>query len=150
VLLAWPSSSSAGASTVDVQDNRFVAPSITITAGDSVTWSVSGVGTHSVTADDGSFDSSPACPTSCLSHGSTFSHTFSIPGTYPYYCRIHGGPGGIGMSGAITVTAAQTATTEPATGTPIAPPPGGTATGEIGGSTRSSPTPLPGTPDLAG
>jgi phosphate transport system substrate-binding protein len=93
----------ASTSTVDIQDNKFVAPAITVTVGDTVSWNVSGVGSHSVTADDGSFDSSPACPTNCLGHGATFSHTFNSPGTYRYYCHIHGGPGGVGMSGVITV-----------------------------------------------
>jgi plastocyanin len=105
VVLGFPTPSRGASSAVEIQDNRYVAPTITITAGDTVTWTETGVGTHSVTADDGSFDSSPACPTSCLGNGSTFSHTFGTPGTYRYYCHIHGGPGGVGMSGVVTVVA---------------------------------------------
>jgi plastocyanin len=36
--------------------------------------------------------------------GQTFSMTFKTPGSYPYYCRVHGGPGGRGMSGTVTVS----------------------------------------------
>ena len=38
---------------------------------------------HTGTADDGSFDSGK------LASGSTFSQTFSKPGTYAYHCTIH-------------------------------------------------------------
>lgn len=37
-------------------------------------------------------------------NGASFSHTFATAGSYPYYCRYHGGRGGSGMSGVITVT----------------------------------------------
>lgn len=37
--------------------------------------------------------------------GASFSHVFSTAKSVPYYCGIHGGPGGFGMSGVITVTA---------------------------------------------
>lgn len=38
-------------------------------------------------------------------NGASFSHTFTVAGSYPYYCRFHGGPGGQGMSGVVTVSA---------------------------------------------
>ena len=31
------------------------------------------------------------------------SRTFNTPGVYSYYCDLHGGPGGVGMSGTVTV-----------------------------------------------
>jgi hypothetical protein len=34
------------------------------------------------------------------------SNTFAQPGTYHYYCEVHGGPGGFGMSGTVTVNTA--------------------------------------------
>ena len=37
-------------------------------------------------------------------NGASFSHTFSTAGTFPYFCRYHGGRGGVGMSGVIPVT----------------------------------------------
>jgi hypothetical protein len=38
-------------------------------------------------------------------NGASFSHEFTAAGSVPYYCRYHGGPGGAGMSGVITVAA---------------------------------------------
>jgi plastocyanin len=35
--------------------------------------------------------------------GDTFSFTFAAPGTYSYYCQIHGGPGGQGMAGTVVI-----------------------------------------------
>jgi hypothetical protein len=38
---------------------------------------------------------------------------FDDPGTYPYYCEVHGGAGGVGMHGTIIVQAASTNTPAP-------------------------------------
>jgi hypothetical protein len=51
--------------------------------GDTVTWTNSGGRTHTVTADDLSFDSGD------LVDGHSFSHTFAALGTYTYHCTIH-------------------------------------------------------------
>src|SRR5438132_505245 len=101
---------------VVLKDIQFQPASITITAGDTVKWThQDGATAHTVTADDGSFDQQmPA-------QGATFSHAFKTPGTFRYYCRIHGAPGGQGMSGVITVKAASPATT--AAPTTTRPPP---------------------------
>ena len=89
----------------------------TITAGDMVLWTWDGAIPHSVTADDASFDSNP--PNGSQSSG-TFSRTFSTPGTYKYYCRIHSTPGGTAMNGTIVVQAVATPTTVAATATSTA------------------------------
>ena len=133
---AWSTVSGAATTAVDIQDSQFVPAAVTVTAGDTVTWTESGSGTHSVTADDTSFDSSPSCPLSCLGHGSVFSHTFTTPGVYRYYCRVHGGPNGQGMSGTVTVVAAETTTTTAAPTTTTAAP-GGT----VAPMTAATPTP---------
>lgn len=133
VLLAgMGGSAGAATSAVSVEDNTFNAETITVTAGDTVTWTDNGNNPHTVTADDASqFDSGPSCtfsnPGSCLAKGQTFSHTFTTAGTFPYYCRIHGAPGGAGMHGVIVVQAAPDVSqpTTPATITPAAT---GTAT----------------------
>lgn len=119
-ILAFANLGAAAAATsnVSVRDNSFAAPSITITAGDAVVWTDAGNNPHTVTADDGSFDSGT------LSNGQTFSRTFTTPGTIRYYCRIHGAAGGLGMSGTIIVEA-QATTTTAATTTSVA---GSTAT----------------------
>jgi plastocyanin len=76
----------------------FAPATVTIKAGTTVVWTSEDQVSHTVTADDGSFDSGT------MRGGDTFSHTFTEPGEYPYYCRFHGGPGGVGMAGTIVVT----------------------------------------------
>jgi plastocyanin len=76
----------------------FVPATLTISAGTTVTWTNNDPVNHTVTADNGSFDSGVVLP------GDSFSFTFNTPGNYLYYCSIHGGPGGVGMSGMIIVT----------------------------------------------
>jgi plastocyanin len=83
---------------VQIVDSSFKDKTITIAAGTTVVWTHDGNRPHTVTADDGSFDSST------LNSSDSFKFTFSEPGTYPYYCRFHGGPGGTGMSGTIIVS----------------------------------------------
>jgi len=85
------------APTVSVQDEVFVPPQVEFVAGNTLTWSSDGAEQHTITADDGSFDSGIINP------GDTFAFTFDASGTYPYYCQIHGAPGGIGMSGMVIV-----------------------------------------------
>lgn len=62
-----------------------------IATGDSVIWQWDGPDrNHSVTADDGSFDSDPG-KTSGISHSASdsFAHTFNNPGTWTYHCKVH-------------------------------------------------------------
>jgi plastocyanin len=92
-----------------------------VTAGDSVTWTVTG-GTHTVSqctdqtfaTCTGGFDSSTVHPSD------TFVHTFAEPGTYYYHCDFHPTE----MKGKIVVAAATgtpTPTLPPSsTGTPAA------------------------------
>ncbi len=59
----------------------------TISAGQTVKWAWVG-GLHSTTSGncctpDGIWDSGNQS-------GGNFSHTFAAPGTFPYYCRVHG------------------------------------------------------------
>jgi plastocyanin len=60
----------------------------TIAAGDTVTWTNNDTTTHTSTSDDGSWSSGNIAP------GSTYSRTFSAPGTFTYHCAIH--PGMVG------------------------------------------------------
>jgi plastocyanin len=83
---------------VAVRDNRFDPADLTVPVGATVIWTNQGFLPHTVTADDGSFDSGT------LGRGDTFEMTFTEPGTYSYHCEIHGGTGGLGMAGAIIVT----------------------------------------------
>lgn len=95
-----------GDASVTMQRSRFIPREVTISVGESVTWTnEDGVG-HSVTADDGSFDSHPNCGSpiggECMGRGDDFTHTFTRAGRFAYYCRTHGSPGQ-GMTGSVTV-----------------------------------------------
>lgn len=77
--------------------NAYSPKDVTISEGETVVW-VLRSGTHSVTADDGSFEQPLG------SNWSSYMHTFDAAGSYPYYCVLHGAPGGVGMSGTVEVT----------------------------------------------
>lgn len=82
---------------IEMRNFTFNPPTLQVTVGTKVTWTnMDSVG-HTTTSDTGVWDGGP------LSNGASFAYTFSQPGTYPYYCKPHGGPGGRGMSGTITV-----------------------------------------------
>ena len=75
----------------------FAPTEVHVAPGTTVTWTNgSGVG-HTVTADDGSFDSGMVDP------GGVFTMEFDPPGRYPYYCIPHGSPGLHGMAAVIIV-----------------------------------------------
>lgn len=90
-----------------VIDTDFAPVTIEIETGETVRWKQTGDQPHSVTAADESFDSSPGCgpldSDQCLGQGDTFVHTFEKPGTFAYYCRVHGLPDGTGMFGTVVV-----------------------------------------------
>jgi len=80
----------------------FFAPSvIRVPVGATVEWQNSGRNPHTVTADDGSFDSGT------LQKGDEFEHAFTTEGVFPFTCILHGKPGGIGMTGIVVVGAAE-------------------------------------------
>ena len=82
---------------VELTNNIFTPNTLTITVGDTVRWTNS-QGFHNVVADYGSFTSgAPA------SDPWVYEFVFTAEGVNPYYCEVHGGPGGVGMSGVITV-----------------------------------------------
>ena len=82
---------------VELANFMFTPSTLTIEVGDTVKWTnVSG--THNVLADDGSFTSGSPDPAPW-----DFVHVFNTEGSFPYYCEPHGGPGGVDMSGVITV-----------------------------------------------
>jgi LPXTG-motif cell wall-anchored protein len=79
-----------------ISDFKFTPSTITVTAGETVTWTNSGPTGHSATADDGSFD------TGILSKGTSGSHTFTRAGTYTFHCTPHPF-----MTGKVVVAAAS-------------------------------------------
>jgi len=78
-----PSTPQAQQASVKIQDFQFTPSKVTIKVGGTVTWTNNGPSTHTVTADDGSFDSGQ------LQKGKMFSQTFDSTGTFSYHCSIH-------------------------------------------------------------
>jgi plastocyanin len=106
------------AASVSMVDFDFNPKSISIDPGDSITFTNDGNVAHTATADNGSFD------TGSVGAGESKTITIKAPGTYPYYCKFHGGPGGVGMAGTIVVgkggkTAAAAGTPQTATPLPL-------------------------------
>lgn len=102
--------------TVGGGSNTFSPKTVTVSQGDTVTWSNAG-GFHNVKFDDGSFT------TTLSSSAWTEPRTFPTAGTYRYYCEAHGGPDGVDMSGTVVVVPPSGTTT---------PPPGGGGGGPPG------------------
>lgn len=96
--------------TVTVSNFMFTPRSLTINAGDTVTFTNAG-GSHNVLADDNSFRCAHGCDgdgaggIGNVSSGWSFTRTFNTAGTIRYFCELHGSAGGGGMAGSIIVNA---------------------------------------------
>lgn len=106
-LVAPATAAWAQTASVSVIDNDFDPAQLEVSSGTTITWTNNGDLPHTVTADNGSFESGNLDP------GGTFEQTFSDPGEYSYYCEYHGASGGTGMSGTITVTGGGDPTNPP-------------------------------------
>jgi plastocyanin len=91
---------SAAATDATISNFSFWPDPVTIPVGATVKWTNDDGVTHTVTADDGSFDSGPKGP------HSTFTQTFSQVGTVAYHCAIH-----TSMHGTVKVGTPTTTTT---------------------------------------
>jgi len=89
----------AASHSVSASDFHFSPATITIDAGDSVTWTNNGPSAHTTTADGGSWDSGN------LDVGQSFTHTFTSAGTFAYHCQYHVS---LGMVGTVVVEAGAT------------------------------------------
>ena len=100
--LVAPTAAWAATVNVDsgVPSNAYTPKDVTITHGDTVTWT-NRSGVHNVHLDNDSFDQPP----NPISGAWVVSKTFTTTGTYRYYCDIHGSPGGVGMAGTVKVKA---------------------------------------------
>lgn len=93
--------------------------SVTVSVGDTVTWTNSDAQAHTATADDSSWDTG-----NITGSGGTGAVTFATAGTFPYHCAIHPA-----MTGTVTVQAAA-ATTAPGGGAGATTPPTDTPASE--------------------
>jgi len=83
VLIAGAFPAGASAATVSVQFQAFSPVPAEVLPGETVEWDNVSERTHTVTADDGSFDSGDLDP------AGKFSVTFASAGTFAYHCTIH-------------------------------------------------------------
>jgi len=65
----------------------FSPATLIIPVGTTVTWTNMTVAPHTVTSDDGTFDSGAANP--IRAQGGTFSFKFMKAGTFAYHCQFH-------------------------------------------------------------
>src|SRR5215213_10226640 len=77
---------------VDIEDFDFEPADVAIQPGDTIMWVNRGNTPHTVTSDDGQFDSEVMSP------GVPFIFTFPEAGTFSYHCEIHPS-----MTGSVTV-----------------------------------------------
>jgi plastocyanin len=83
--------------TITEENYGFQPYQVTVSVGTTVVWVNNDSAKHTVSADDGSFESGDQ------GAGEVFQYTFGTPGTYPYFCRFHGDKGEVGMAGIIIV-----------------------------------------------
>lgn len=78
----------AGAATpsgprVQIKEFKFVPAQLTVRPGATVTWTNGDEEAHTVTATDRAYTSNG------LDRKETYSHRFTKPGTYTYFCALH-------------------------------------------------------------
>lgn len=89
---------------VHLSGNAFVNQTVMAHVGDKVRWTNDDTAGHTVTADDGSFDSHANCVAPvgvspvCMAQGETYEHVFDKEGTVQYHCKVHSG-----MTGTVVV-----------------------------------------------
>ncbi len=108
---------------ISVFDFGFAPANRTVNVGDTVSWANTGVAPHTVTANDGSFDSG------FMFSGDPFSRRFDAPGAFAYFCSIHPE-----MVGTITVVGEATGAAPPP---PPEQPAAGSTTPAVSGAAPS-------------
>ena len=112
LMLASPSPVAAASHAVTIFDDGFAPAALTVNVGDTVTWTNTGEDPHTVTADNGAFNSGRLDP------GASFTFTFTTAGSFGYRCDFHSD-----MTAQVTVQAAAAPPADaggaPA---PVAPP----------------------------
>ncbi len=73
----------AKTTTIDIDNFAFAPPDLTIAAGTTVTWKNEDDEVHRVTDDHKGFSSA------ALDTDDSYSHTFTKPGVYHYFCSVH-------------------------------------------------------------
>ena len=97
LVVALPIAAYAATSNVTIQNFQFVPISVTVTAGDTVTWTNKDAAPHSAFFNDG-------FKTAVLGQGQSASLVFGTAGSFSYICGVHGDR----MTGTVIVRAAAT------------------------------------------
>lgn len=97
-LTPTPTTTTGAPVVIIMQNVKYLPPTQTVKVGEVVTWKNQDTIAHTVTSGTpgnltGFFRSQQLAP------GGVFTYTFTTPGTYPYFCEIHGAQ----MTGTITV-----------------------------------------------
>jgi amicyanin len=69
---------------IDISNFQFQPNELTISVGETVTWTNKDSATHTITSDSGNEVGSQG-----FSKGEVYSHTFTEKGTYEYHCSFH-------------------------------------------------------------
>ena len=83
IVVMAPGATAQGTTTVSIQDFFFSPANVSVPAGTTVTWVNEGNVPHTVTSDDGQFDSGVLMP------GDSYTVMFKGQGTITYHCAIH-------------------------------------------------------------
>src|SRR5204863_7291726 len=81
--LALAAAGDAATPGVQIKQFAFVPARLTVPVGASVTWTNADEEPHTVTAVDRAYTSTG------LEHEETYTHRFTAPGTYTYFCALH-------------------------------------------------------------
>jgi plastocyanin len=82
-LPGGPAGGKTSPDTVKIDNFNFTPQTLTVRAGTTVLWVNQDDVPHTVTSNDKKFKSR------VLDTDERFSYTFSVPGTYNYYCSVH-------------------------------------------------------------
>jgi len=93
-FVAWRVSGKTQATVVTFTNFSYTPNTVTIRTGEDVQWQ-GNFSFHPLVSQDGLWTT--------VNSGTEFTHTFTQPGEYWYYCEIHGFPNGVGMSGKVIV-----------------------------------------------
>lgn len=91
--------------TITITNFLYMPENLTVSVGDTVTWTNTDTSPHTVDADNGAFKSGD------MPKGASFSYQATQPGVYTYYCQYHPS-----MKATLTVVAAETSRTFAETG----------------------------------
>ncbi len=91
-LTAKPAAAASKPAAVSIEAFSFAPPTITAKVGQEIAWENHDPADHTVTGDNGSFDSGT------MAQGATFKTSFDSPGEYRYICKLHPG-----MKGTVVV-----------------------------------------------